>query len=123
MTWIVVFFGALVAAVGAVGAVRPGTLLGFVDTAWRSPAGYRSAVALRLALGLVLLAAAPDCRYPLAIRVLGGISLVAALTLVALGRARVEGFIHWWRDRGTGFVRSWCVVAIAFGVWLAYAAL
>jgi hypothetical protein len=80
------------------------------------------AIGLRVALGVVLLAAAPECRFPTAIRVLGFVALIAAASGLLLGRARLEAFVGWWLDRPAGFVRGWCVVALAFGGFLIYAA-
>jgi NAD/NADP transhydrogenase beta subunit len=121
-TSIVVVFGVAVGLVGSIGVVRPTGLVRFVETMWQSPTGFRLAIALRLVLGVVLIVAAPDCRFPQVIRILGIFSLVAAAATAALGHKRLRSFVQWWVGRPLGFVRCWSLVAVAFGCILVYAA-
>jgi len=123
MTWIVVFLGACVVGAGGYGLVRPEGLIGVVKAAWKTPAALPFAVGLRVALGIALLVAAPECRYPLAMQVIGVISLLAAAAGLVMGRARLDAFVDWWARRPPGFVRAWAVVAIAFGGFLVFAAI
>jgi len=123
MTWIVALFGCIVAALGISGVVRPTALIDLVQAAWRTPAGLYGAVGLRVLLGVVLIAAAPDCRFPQAIRILGIVALVAAAGGLVAGFERLQRFAAWWTERPAGFVRAWSLVAVAFGAWLVYAAM
>jgi hypothetical protein len=121
MTALVVILGALIAALGAAGVVSPRVLIGFVDSVWRRPRGIYGVVAVRLVLGVVLVVAAPDCRFPEIVRILGVLSLVAAVVLPLLGRERLRRMIDWWISRPGGFIRAWSLAAVAFGVFLGYA--
>lgn len=67
-----------------------------------------------------MLAVAPDCRAPLVIRVVGVISIVAAVALVIFGRVRLDAFIEWWLGRPALLSVS-ATGAIAFGALLVYA--
>jgi len=122
VTWIVVFLGAFVTVIGIYGFFQPAGLLDFVKAAWKTPAAMPVAVGLRVALGVALLIAAPDCRYPEAMRAIGIIALVAAAAGLVIGRARLDAFVDWWASRPLGFIRAWTVIAIAFGAFLVYAA-
>jgi len=122
MASIVVVFGVAVGLLGMIGVVRPTQLIRFVETMWQSPAGFRLAIALRLVLGMILIAAAPDCRFPQLIRILGIFSLVTAAATAALGHERLRSFVQWWVGRPSGFVRGWSLAAAAFGCLLVYAA-
>jgi hypothetical protein len=104
------------------GFVRPTGLVRFVEKIWQSPAGFRLAVAVRLVLGVVLVVAAPDCRFPQVVRILGILSIVAGAAAAALGHERLRSFVQWWVGRPPGFVRGWSLVAAAFGCFLVYAA-
>jgi hypothetical protein len=115
--------GLLVFILGALGVSRPSTLIGLVERPWRSPAGLYLAVALRAALGVLLLAAASSTRFPWAVGALGVLSLTAAVSLPFLGYERLRSFVEWWVARPGGFVRAWSLVACAFGAFLIYAAL
>ena len=76
---------------------------------------------MRGVFGAVFLAVAPDCRHPLVVQVVGVVSLVAALGLLAMGRERLDAFIGWWLSRPPALFRFSATAAIAFGVLLVYA--
>jgi NAD/NADP transhydrogenase beta subunit len=122
MSSIIVVFGIAVALLGVIGLVRPTGLIRFVETTWQSSTGFYLAVAVRLALGVILIVAAPDCRFPVAVRILGIVSLLAAAAPALLAHERLRSFVQWWVSRPAGFIRGWLVVAIVFGCFLAYAA-
>lgn len=122
MTLLVAFFGVLIALLGATGLFSPSTLLGRVDSAWRTRRGLYAVIALRLVLGVILVVAAPECRYPVAIRVLGVISIVAAGSVPVIGLERVHAMVDWWAARPPLWIRAWACVAIAFGGFLIHAA-
>jgi hypothetical protein len=111
----------LIAALGAVGVVRPSVLMGMITSLWQSRRALTMAVVFRLFFGAVLVLAAEECRFPLAIRILGILSLVSAVGAQLLGYDRVRAFVDWWAVRPGWFVRGWALVALGFGVFLAYA--
>ncbi len=78
------------------------------------------AVVIRLVLGAMFLAVAPDCRAPQVIRVVGAISIVAAIAILILGRVRLDAFIEWWLGRPE-LIRVSATAVIAFGGLLVYA--
>jgi hypothetical protein len=122
MIWIVAGFGVLVMGLGVVGLVRPQSLLDLVESAWKSPAALHFAIGVRLALGIALIVAAPESRFPQTIRVLGIVALAAAAAGALLGRERLTAFVAWWTEQSPGFVRGWSIVALAFGGFLISAA-
>ena len=122
MTLFLALLGGLSAALGVIGVVRPETLLLLVHSAWRSKWALYYAVTSRLALGLVALLAAPDCRFPQAIRVIGFLSLAAAVVLLLTGYSRVTAFIGWWQARNPALTRIGALATAVFGVFLVYAA-
>ena len=123
MTSIVALLGIAVAAMGLLGVVRPGDLMRIVENVWATRTGFHVAIAVRLALGAVLIAAAPDCRFPVAVRVIGVISVVGAAVVAVMGRERLRAFVRWWMAFPAGIIRSWAAFAFAFGAFLVYAAL
>jgi len=122
MSSIIVVFGIAVALLGAMGLVRPTGLIRFVETAWQSSTGFYLAVTVRVVLGVILIVAAPDCRFPDVVRILGIVSLIAAAVAAILGHERLRSFVEWWIGRPAGFIRGWSVAAVAFGCFLVYAA-
>jgi hypothetical protein len=123
MTLIVVLFGVLIAALGITGIARPSTLMGLVSSVSKSEGGLYAAIVFRLVFGGVLILAAPNCRFPDVVRILGVISVVSALVLPVLGYTRVRAIVDWWSSRSPVFVRSWALIATAFGLFLVYAGL
>ncbi len=122
MTLLVALIGALIALLGATGLVRPSMLVGMLDSVWRTRRGFYGVVALRLCFGVILVVAAPECRYPTAGRVLGVISIVAAMLVPVLGLERVRALVDWWAARPPLLIRCWACAAIAFGGFLFHAA-
>jgi len=121
MTVFVTLFGAAIAGLGMLGFVRPRKFVNFVESIWQSRRGLYWAIGLRVVLGLLLLAAASESRFPQVLRVLGAISLVAAATSPLVGFVRLRRFVQWWSDRSTGLVRIWSLVTVGFGMFLVYA--
>jgi hypothetical protein len=113
--------GLIIFMLGVLGVARPRTLIGLVDRPWRSRGGLYLAVAIRIALGVLLLAAASSTRFPWTVGALGIVSLAAAVSIPLLGYERLRKFVEWWLVRGDGFVRAWSLVACLFGAFLIYA--
>jgi len=120
MTWIVALFGIAITLLGILGLVRPTSLLRFVQRPWKSQMGLYLNIGIRVVFGLVLLMAASGSRFPEAFRILGIISLVAAVVAPFIGLARLQGFVQWWTSRSPGFIRGWSLVAAGFGLFLFY---
>ena len=123
MPLLVALFGALIAAFAATGVASPATLLRAVSSFWSDGRGMWIAVVMRLVLGALLIVAAPDCRFPGAVRVLGFISIAAAVALPLIGTERVNTLVTWWTARPFSFIRAWSLLGVAFGAFLVYAAL
>ena len=123
MTWVVALFGIVITLLGILGLVRPTRLIRLVQRPWESQKGLYLSIGIRVVFGIVLLIAASESRFPEAFWILGIISLVAAVVAPFLGFARLQGIVQWWARRSPGFVRSWSLVAAAFGVFLFYGSL
>jgi hypothetical protein len=113
-------FSLLIAALGAVAIVEPTVLLA-IARPLLTPAGLYAAAALRLVLGTALFVSAPTSRAPKTLRVLGVIIIVGGLATPLIGVERARAIVEWWAAQGSGFMRVWAGVALAFGLFLAYA--
>ncbi len=123
MSLLVALFGALIAAFAATGVASPATLLRAVSSLWSDGRGMWIAVVMRLVLGALLIVAAPDCRFPETVRVLGIIAIAAAVVLPLIGTERMNTLVAWWTARPSSFIRAWSLLGVAFGAFLVYAAL
>jgi hypothetical protein len=117
---IVSLAGVAVAAIGLLGVAAPGQLTHLL-AGWRGLTSLPVTVALRLGFGALFLLAAPYCRLPDFVGVIGVLEFAGAAVLLALGSARLHRFVAWWLGRPALFVRAWCSAALAFGLLLAYA--
>ncbi len=78
---------------------------------------------LRLAVGILFLAAAPQCRLPYLVLAIGVLEIAGVAVLLVLGAERLRRFAEWWTTRPPRFIRCWCTAAFSFGALLAYAGL
>ncbi len=82
---------------------------------------FRFAVGVRFFIGAVLIFAAPACAFPTLVRILGAITILAAIIIFAAGRQRLDETIDWWLASLVR-VRGSSLFAIVMGVLLVYAA-
>jgi len=64
MSVLVVLFGVVITLLGILGVVEPRRLTALLTATWQSRSGLYLAVAVRLGLGVALIAAAPGSRWP-----------------------------------------------------------
>lgn len=112
----------LVAGIGAIGVVEPGTFRG-IARQFQTPSGLYAAAAFRVVLGGALVLAAPTSRAPRAIRVTGVVILVLGLITPFLGLDQFRSVLAWWSAQGPTATRIWAGVALATGGLLIYALL
>jgi len=117
----------LIAAIGGflccaciVGFVVPTLLTRLVPWFLQLRGALAIAVAVRLAIGVVLIVAAPDTRYPLAFQILGGLMLLAAAVLPLLGIARISRLVNWVAGWPPLAMRAWLCLGFGFGAFLLY---
>ncbi len=120
MAVLVSIVGALAAVVGLMGLANPKVIVNLVKYC-EGPMRFRLAVGVRLVMGVVFLIAAPACRLPVVVQVLGVIAIVAAFVLLIVGQKRLDTFITWWLSRPPAVVRVAALFALAFGALLIYA--
>lgn len=115
--------GLCIAAIGAGGLLAPSLLVWIAEHAVTSGAFYVIAV-VRVAFGLVLIAAAPVSRAPRALRILGAIVVIAGLTTAVtglVGMERARTIIDWWLQQGVTVFRATTLLLVAIGGFVAYA--
>jgi len=95
--------GVVVILGGAISFAAPDVLLALGRSVTTSGGLYAMA-ALRIALGLVFVLAAPASRAPRTLRVLGVIVIIAGLTTPSFGVARARTVLDWWASAGPSFI-------------------
>ncbi len=120
MTVIAFVFSVLVAALGVLGLVSPSKLLRLEEYS-RKPRGRYVASAVRLLMGVALFFAAPASRAAGVLRTLGVVIFVAGVITLFFGPERFRRLVDWWSVHGPALARVWAALALALGVFLAYA--
>ena len=120
MAIIVSILGVLIWLIGFIGLARPDLLTTMIGN-WQGPSRFYTAVSVRLVLGVVLIAVAPQCKLQTLVFVFGVISIAAAVTIAILGRKRLDAFIVWWLSCSKSLVRISAVFAMTVGALLMYA--
>jgi hypothetical protein len=112
--------GVAVAGIGLLGVAAPTKLTRLLGN-WRVVTRLPVTFALRIVFGSIFVIAAPDCRLPTLVRLIGFLEFGGAAVLLGLGAGRLERFVEWWLQRSSFFVRYWCLGAFALGIVLLYA--
>ena len=120
MTLVALIICLLTSAFGAWGIASPSRLLGVVRY-FQTPVGLYFAAGIRVLLGVALLFAAPTSRAPGLIFILGIAIIVIGFITPFFGLERFRRLLDWWSAKGSAFIRGWAVLALVFGLSLAYA--
>lgn len=121
MNTVILLFGILILLSGSVILAKPDTILGLFRSSSESIGVHVSAVVIRLILGIALITYAADSKYPVALQIIGWLSLAAAIILGVIGRSRFKSLITWALSLASSFGRSAGFLAILFGGFLIYA--
>ena len=116
--WAVITFGIAIMAQSLRAMVIPDRLRRLVRYVTQAGAGYLAGVAIRLALGLTLLAAADHSRWPSAFAVIGWLTVIATFALILLGRQRENRWAEWLNGLTDATLRIGLIPALAFAVFL-----
>ena len=117
---IIFLFGVATCIVCALGIYAPNRLIEAVKSICGKSWGIYAAVIVRLLLGALLIIAAPDARFPVVFKVLGWLSIIAAILIPSLGRTRFGRLIDWFTALPSLLVRFWLLFGIAFGGFLIF---
>jgi hypothetical protein len=118
--FIAVGLGLVIAAICAIIVAAPSVSLEFGRSLISQNVLYVAA-AVRIFFGAVLLWVAPGARAPNSLRILGAVILIAGLVTPFVGVERSLTIFDWMIAQGPLFTRAWAGVALALGLFIAYA--
>jgi hypothetical protein len=120
MRYLALLIAMAAVAVGITGLFAPDTL--FAMTRYvGTPAGLYAIAVVRVAVGVVLIMVAPLSRAPRFLRAAGGLVMLAGLMTPFFGVERTRAVLEWEATQGTALIRAGAAVALALGVFLAFA--
>jgi hypothetical protein len=112
--------GFVVAAIGVLGVAAPSVLLE-LGRSMQSAGALYVVAAVRVGFGTILFWAAPNSRTPRTLRILGIFMIIAGLVTPLVGAEPSRAVFDWWSTQGPFFARAWPIVAVGFGLFIAYA--
>jgi hypothetical protein len=107
--------------VGIAGLVSPESATTVRRLYFATPVGLYSAAAIRVGMGLVLILSAPASRAPNTLRALGAVVCMQGLSAALLGPHRARAVLEWEAMQGTALLRVGAAVALAAGIFIAFA--
>ena len=120
MLIILIVTGAVLVMTGLIILYKPEIIFGLITQKAESPLLHLLAIVVRIILGSLLVINAEASKLPLIIRLFGVISIVAALFLTAMGRARFIRLMYWMLAFIDPLGRIAGFVVAVFGVFLVY---
>lgn len=117
---LIALFACLVLLVCLWSLLRPQWLFGFAQPLLHQNWLLPLAIGIRLLLGVALLYVAGHSALPLFFRILGWLSIIAALALPLLGMQRIGRLVVWFEGLPPIAVRLWMLVGTALGVALLF---
>jgi len=121
MIVLILMFGVSTLLAGIVIIINPDSIFGFLRKHADKLELHILAVMVRLIFGSLFIYQAGASRYPLAIEVVGWLSIVAALSFAVIGRNTFKRLISWALSLDKPFGRAGGAMAICFGAFLIYA--
>ena len=114
MNLVLIVFGWYLIGVGALLCAKPPMGKRMADW-WLKDKLSRRWVLLPLAVGMLLLWAAPGSRAPVFIRTLGGLGVLKGIVLLIAPREPLVRFVSWWNYLSPAGLRLWGGLVMAFG--------
>lgn len=122
MKTVIALFGLAICVAGLMILIAPDRFKALMNR-WQGPPRFVFAVIVRVFLGALLWFAAANLKFPLVIKIIAAISILAAVVLLVVGQKRMDRFVDWWMRMPNNVLRIWSIFAFAFGGFLIYVTL
>lgn len=107
--------------IGIGGIISPESGIEIRRLYFATPPRLYTAAAVRVAMGLVVVLAAAASRAPKILRALGAVMCMQGLAATLMGPDHARAIMEWETSQGTALLRVGAAVALAAGVFLAFA--
>ena len=121
MNNIVLLFGVFILLGSVTLIVNPKYIFGIFTKYGETLSIHIFAIIVRIILGIALVIAAADSKYPIALQILGWLTLIVVLVLSAIGRERFKSLIKWSMGINPSIQRVMGLFGILFGSLLFHA--
>ncbi len=120
MQRIALLVGLLISLQGVVGLILPEQFVLIVRFFQVPPVIYLAA-AIRLAIGIVLMRAAPASRSPIGLLLMGALIAIGGAVTPFFGTEIARIILDWWTEGGPMLVRACALGSLAIGGFIVYA--
>jgi hypothetical protein len=117
----VLLLAVCIIVISTVGIVATDTAMTIRRLYFATPGRFYAAGAVRIAMGLVLILAPSNSRWPSALRALGAVMCLQAFAAGLFGIERARAIMEWEATQGPALLRAGAVAALASGVFIAFA--
>ena len=121
MTVILTVLGSVVCLISLFAIVFPGRLFRAAKSVTVTTPLRFIACGVRILFGVIMTLDAGSTRFPQTLRIIGILLIVAGVTVLLLGNARIQSLMDWFLRRGPNAIRAGGVVGLLFGGFLIYA--
>ena len=115
MDLVVKIIGIVFVAIAVVYILKPGVMNGLFEFFKKGNRLYLAAP-IRLALAVVFLVGAGECKQPWVIIVLGIILLISGMLVLVLGPKKLRPIIDWFQKQSEILHRAMALIVLAIGV-------
>ena len=112
---VIKILGLVIAAIGIVYIIKPSVMNRIIEFFKKGKRLYIAAP-LRLALAVVFLLGARECRYFWVIFALGILFLITGILVLVLGPKKLTPMLEWWLKQPTLLLRLIALITVVFGV-------
>jgi len=121
MASVVLIIGVIVLVISAAALLAPGVFRGMLRV-FRPRGMLYVGAFIRIVVGIVLLLAAPECRFPLGVRILGVFTVVAGVVLPFFNKTAKNALFDWVAEMPNSGLRGFALMGIVLGAFLMYVA-
>jgi uncharacterized protein YjeT (DUF2065 family) len=115
MDIVIKILGLVIAAIGIVYIIKPNVMNRIIEFFKKGKRLYIAAP-VRLALAVVFLLGARECRYFWVIFAFGILLLISGILVLVLGPKKLTPMLEWWLKQPTLLLRLIALIAVAFGI-------
>ena len=121
MKLIIKIIGILILILGFSFLIKPDYVFGWIVDNANNQSLYIMAIVIRLILGFLFIISANASKYPVFLKILGYIAIIAAIVLIFIGQNGFQDLISSVFSHIKSYTAVIGIVALAFGAFLMYA--
>jgi len=112
---LVILIGVVVGFIGIVFLVDPNRMKRCIAYCSQGKRMYGIGV-LRLCVGILLLLAASQCKFPLFVALMGILAIIGSMLIFSMRLEKTKSILNWWGQRPLLVLRILSIIVVAIGI-------